>query len=818
MAKFITTFLFLLFLPSSLLAIDTMTQFQSLPDGSTLVSEDEIFEMGFFSPGNNSNRYLGIWYKGIPVRTVVWVANRENPIKDSSSKLSINSEGRLVILSHNETLVWSSNSTTQRQVNSPIVQLLNSGNLVLRDEKVNDFESYLWQSFDYPSDTLLPGMKIGWNLKNGLNRQLSAWKNWDDPSPGDFTWGIVLGTTPELVIWKGTTKYYRSGPWNGERFTSIALFQLEFVSTNDEVFTTYNLDNKSVITRLVLNKSVYSRQRYNWIPENQTWRLYSSVPRDNCDNYNLCGAYGNCLVQESPPCKCLTGFKPKSPRSWEAFDWTEGCMQSEEWKCKVKNRDGFEKLSGLKMPDTTKSWASKNLTLDDCRIKCWKNCSCTAYANLDIREEGSGCQIWFGDLMDLRVASIPGQDLYVRMPVSATDSSNKTIPSEESSKDEQRRKLAVAISVSFFSVLMIVLTFYWRKKKLRGNIPQEKGDDEAHEEKLELPLFDFTTIVHATNNFSSDKRLGQGGFGHVYMGTLIDGQEVAVKRLAHKSGQGVREFKNEVILCAKLQHRNLVKVLGCCIQGEERILIYEYMPNKSLDSFLFDSSRELLDWMKRFNIIFGIARGLLYLHQDSRLRIIHRDLKTSNILLDNELNPKISDFGVARMFTENQMEANTKIVAGTYGYMAPEYAIEGIFSTKSDVFSFGIILLEIVSGRKNTGIFYPNQGFNLLGHAWRLWKEENPMKLVDACLEDTFTISEVLRCIHIGLLCVQLHPEDRPNMASVILMLTNENTLPQPKEPGFLIERTPIIEEQSSSKNMTNSSTNEVTVTLLDAR
>ncbi|XP_057749521.1 G-type lectin S-receptor-like serine/threonine-protein kinase At4g27290 isoform X2 [Arachis stenosperma] len=826
MAKFIRTFLFvvtelLIVFPPSSLPTDTITQFESLRDGNTLVSEDESFEMGFFSPSNNSNRYLGIWYKGIPVKTVVWVANRENPVKDNSSKLSINSEGRLIILSHNKTLVWSANSTTQRQVVRPILQLLNSGNLVLREEKDKDFKNYLWQSFDYPSDTFLPGMKIGWNLKSGLNRQLSAWKNWDDPSPGDLTWGLVLGSTPELVMWKNTTEYYRSGPWNGERFSgkTTALFQLEFVSTSDEVFYTYNLS--SVITRVILNESVYSRQRYNWIPENQTWRLYSSVPRDNCDNYNLCGAYGNCLVNESPPCECLTGFKPKLFRNWEALDWTQGCVQSEEWRCQAKNKDGFQKFSGLKMPDTTKSWVSRNLTLDDCRVKCWENCSCTAYANLDIRGEGSGCQIWFGDLMDLRVASVSGQDLYIRMPVSPTGSPNKTTANEESLKGGQRKKLVVAIPVSFLLVIMIVLTFsycYWRKRKLKGNISQEEGD-KVHEDKFELPFFDFTTIVRATNNFSSDKRLGQGGFGPVYMGILINGQEVAVKRLAHKSGQGAREFKNEVILCAKLQHRNLVKVLGCCIHGEERILIYEYMSNKSLDSFLFDSSqRELFDWPKRFNIIFGIARGLLYLHQDSRLRIIHRDLKTSNILLDNELNPKISDFGIARMFTGNQIEANTKMVAGTYGYMAPEYAIEGIFSIKSDVFSFGIILLEVVSGRKNTGVFYPNHGFNLLGHAWRLWKEKTPMKLVDACLGDAFTISEVLRCIHIGLLCVQLHPEDRPNMTSVLLMLNSENTLPQPKEPGFIIERMSINEGNTSSENKIDSSTNEITATSLEAR
>ncbi|KAK7405143.1 hypothetical protein VNO78_06341 [Psophocarpus tetragonolobus] len=543
-----------------------------------------------------------------------------------------------------------------------------------KPKSVQNYESWDWSQ----------GCVQGEPLSCGVTNK----DDWDDPSPGNFIWGMVLGNTPELVMWKGSSEYYRSGPWNGVRFNgkTTPIFNLELETTSDEVYYTYNLDNKSLITRVVLNQSLYSRQRYNWIEENQTWRLYSSVPRDNCDTYNLCGPFGNCIVNESPPCQCLSGFKPKSVQNYDALDWSQGCVLSEAWSCGVKRKDGFTKFEGLKMPDTTKKTS-------------------------------------------------------------------------------------------------------------------EEENAEGHEEELEVPLFDFATIVRATHDFSSDKRLGQGGFGPVYRGTLDDGQEIAAKRLSNCSGQGIKEFKNEVILCAKLQHRNLVKVLGCSIQGEEKVLIYEYMPNKSLDSFLFgnlaDSSKSgLLDWSKRFNIIFGIARGLLYLHQDSRLRIIHRDMKASNILLDSELNPKISDFGVARMFSGNQTEGNTKMVVGTYGYMAPEYAIDGLFSVKSDVYSFGVLLLEM---------------------AWRLWKENTPMELVDTSLGDSFTLSEVVRCIHVGLLCVQLHPEDRPNMASVIFLLSSENTLPQPKEPGFLMERMNIVGESSTS-NQIKTSTNELTLTLLEAR
>ncbi|KAF7015404.1 hypothetical protein CFC21_029259 [Triticum aestivum] len=350
------------------------------------------------------------------------------------------------------------------------------------------------------------------------------------------------------------------------------------------------------------------------------------------------------------------------------------------------------------------------------------------------------------------------------------------------------------------------------------------SDDIQHIDSL---LLDLATLRIATDDFDNSKMLGKGGFGMVYKGVLPDGEEIAVKRLGQTSRQGIGELKSELVLVAKLHHKNLVRLVGVCLEEQEKILVYEYMPNRSLDMILFDSEKNKeLDWGKRFKIINGIARGLQYLHEDSQLKIVHRDLKASNILLDVDYNPKISDFGLAKIFGGDQSEDVTRRIAGTYGYMAPEYAMRGQYSSKSDVFSFGVLVLEIVTGRRNSGSYNTEQDVDLLNLVWEHWTRGNVVELMDPSLSNHPPVDQVLKCIHVGLLCVQRKPASRPTMSSVNIMFSSHTVrLPSLSRPAFCIQEvsvsgtsTAYSEAYPLTENSTVMSSNQVSITELSPR
>ncbi|XWS63948.1 hypothetical protein CRYUN_Cryun06bG0145300 [Craigia yunnanensis] len=321
--------------------------------------------------------------------------------------------------------------------------------------------------------------------------------------------------------------------------------------------------------------------------------------------------------------------------------------------------------------------------------------------------------------------------------------------------------------------------------KFNSGKERQNGDDLKKIAQQEQKHFPFETLVAATTDFNPHHKLGEGGFGPVYKGKLDDGREIAVKKLSHSSNQGKKEFENEAMLLALVQHRNVVNLLGYCAHGMEKLLVYEYVTNQSLDKLLFKSNRKVeLDWMRRYEIIVGIARGLLYLHEDSHNRIIHRDIKASNILLDEKWVPKIADFGMARLFPEDQTHVNTR-VAGTNGYMAPEYLMHGHLSVKADVFSFGVLVLELISGQRNSSFNLNVDAQNLLDWAYKLYKKGKALEIMDSALALSAVPEQVSMCIQIGLLCTQGDPQLRPDMQRVVVLLSKKpGSLEEPTRPG----------------------------------
>ncbi|KAF7121274.1 hypothetical protein RHSIM_Rhsim13G0164700 [Rhododendron simsii] len=422
-------------------ALDTLSPNQTLADATngTLVSAGESFELGFFSPLNSENRYVGIWFKQVSLQTPICVANKDDPMTDSSGVLTITPTGNVIITSDQTNPIWSSNTTILSA--SPVLKLLDTGNLVAVDSNTGN---YSWQSFDHLCDTLVPGMKLGWDLSKNQEWYLASWNSLQDPSTGDYTYRVDPQGLPQLVLRQGSTISYRSGPWHGVRFgggpplkQNSTVINPIFVCNSSFVYYTFLNNDGNIISRFVVNQT--------GLIEHLTWNQGS-------------GKWVDIVTLQG------------------------GCVAKTELNCSVAA--GFRRFSRLKLPDTSYFLVNRTeISRVDCEEACLKNCSCMGFAQTDI----SGCVVWSGELLDMREYNEGRQDLYVRVAAS----------------------------------------------ELR--------------------------------------------------------QVVAIKRLAKTSGQGLKEFKNEVIFISKLQHiyRNLVRLLGCCIQGEERMLIYEYMPKISLELHIF---------------------------------------------------------------------------------------------------------------------------------------------------------------------------------------------------------------------------------------
>jgi len=328
--------------------------------------------------------------------------------------------------------------------------------------------------------------------------------------------------------------------------------------------------------------------------------------------------------------------------------------------------------------------------------------------------------------------------------------------------------IVIGAAVLGLAALFGIFVFTKRRRRLA------RQQQELYDLIGQPDVFSYAELKLATDNFSPQNILGEGGYGPVYKGTLTDGRAIAVKQLSESSHQGKRQFVAEVATISAVQHRNLVKLHGCCIDSNTHLLVYEYLENGSLDRALFGkNSRLKLDWSTRFEIILGVARSLAYLHEESSIRIVHRDIKASNVLLDADLTPKVSDFGLAKLYDENKSHVSTTRIAGTFGYLAPEYAMRGQLTEKADVFAFGVVALESVSGQPNTSNSLEESDIYILERAWDLYEGKQPLRILDPRLEK-FDAGEALRVIHVALMCTQGSPHRRPPMSRVVAMLTGK--------------------------------------------
>ncbi|XP_051217299.1 G-type lectin S-receptor-like serine/threonine-protein kinase At2g19130 [Lolium perenne] len=771
---------------ASSVATNFISPGQELVYGDNLFSLDGKFALGFFQTGSKShntlNWYFGIWFSKVPTITPVWVANCDDPIKEPALvRFTISRDGNLVVLDKpNNSMIWSSQVSIR--TNTTIAVLTNNGNLVLQNTLSSS--DILWQSFDHPTDTFLPGAKIGWDKDTGLTRRLVSRKNLIDPARGRYCYelgpkGLILTPLNSSIV------YWSSGEWNGQYFSLIPemvshnLIDFKFVNNKHEEYFTFTLLNDTMIMHHRLDVSGQMKTLI-WDEVSQAWLGSYSNPKAQCDVYALCGPFTVCSDNPAQYCSCMKGFSIRSQEDWELSDRSGGCVRNTPLNCKSNRSttgmtDEFYSMSNVELPQNAYKIGAAT-SARECENVCLRYCSCTAYSFID-----SICTIWHEELINVKQQHIDTMDtngavLYLRLAA-------KEMQTRKSGKRVTIRVTTIIIVTALSLLALILLVFLLTI--LRNNRGRSGGTLKNLQDGGGIIAFRYTDLQRATKNFL--EKLGAGGFGSVFKGYLTESATIAVKRL-DGACQGEKQFRAEVASIGVIQHINLVRLIGFCCEGERRLLAYEHMPNRSLDMHLFQNNSTVLGWSTRYKIALGVARGLAYLHERCQDLIIHCDIKPQNILLDASFVAKIADFGMAKLMGRDFSRVLTT-ARGTAGYLAPEWISGVAITAKVDVYSYGMVLMEIISGRQNSieqynaggdcAVFFPV-------HAAQMLLEGDVASLVDEKLSGDVNLEEAERLCKVACWCIQDDESDRPTMGEVVRILEGLLDLEVPPMPRLL--------------------------------